>query len=76
VLTFELSPTGDEIQIHCDAEGVQTLIRSLARLAQKMTSDHDHLMTPSWAGHELTDEKQGQANRLVNMVTIYYRPRP
>ncbi|HEY2930855.1 MAG TPA: Imm32 family immunity protein [Acidobacteriota bacterium] len=34
------------------------------------TGGHDHLMTPAWAGHELTEERQGDNTKLVNMVTI------
>ena len=72
MLTFELSPDGDELEIHCDQEGLDVLLRTLHRLADSKSSlpRHDHLMTPGWAGNELTEEKQGEQNTLLNKVTV------
>jgi immunity protein 32 of polymorphic toxin system len=67
LLTFELVGDG-ELEIHGDAQGLQDLIRSLSRVAQ--TGEHDHLMTPSWGGQELSEEAQRPGARLVNKVTI------
>lgn len=36
--------------------------------------DHVHLMTPSWAGNELTEEVQGTGNVLFNHLRIVLRP--
>jgi hypothetical protein len=33
--------------------------------------EHEHLMTTSWSGSELTEEKQGKNNKLINKVTIF-----
>ncbi|MCU0608042.1 MAG: Imm32 family immunity protein [Candidatus Edwardsbacteria bacterium] len=52
-----------EIAITFDAEGLDVLLTSLNRLKQK--KGHDHLMTPSWAGNELTETRHGGANSLL-----------
>jgi hypothetical protein len=72
MLTFELSPDGDKIEIHCNQEGLDFLLRTLHQLADSKSPlpRHNHLMTPSWAGNELTEEKQGESNTLLNKVTV------
>lgn len=72
LLTFELIPDGDEVEIHCDQQGLEELLRLLNGLANSESPlpKHEHLMTPSWAGHELTEEQQGEKNTLMNKVTI------
>ena len=70
LLTFELSEDGNELEIHCDDSGLEELIRVCQRL--KQSRGHDHLMTPSWGGHELGEEKQGETNILLNQVTIRF----
>ena len=71
-LTFELSPAGDEVEIHGDAAGLRRLAETLRRLAGSRLSDHEHLATPEWAGDELSSEKQSLDNdtRVINQVTI------
>jgi hypothetical protein len=72
ILTFELPQDGGEIQIHGNEEGLRELCGVLQRLLKSPKSEHDHLFTPCWGGHELTEEKQGSAtDRLINKVTIY-----
>jgi hypothetical protein len=73
MLTFELTPDLDELEIHTDREGLRNLLNYIRRL---MESDeplprHDHLMTPSWGGHELTEEAQTENGRLLNHVKIH-----
>ncbi len=70
LLTFELGPDGKELEIHCDQRGLGALIRILSRLAQAKGQSHDHLMTPAWGGVELSEEQQGEANRLLHKVTV------
>jgi hypothetical protein len=53
---------------HANAEGVAVL-KHWVEVALK-TNDHQHLMTPEWGGAELSPERQGQSNRLVNHVKI------
>jgi hypothetical protein len=68
MLTFELTKDKDEIEIHGDQEGLSRLVGIISRIIK--SSGHDHLMTPAWGGSELTSEKQGQTNTLVNKVTV------
>jgi hypothetical protein len=46
-----------EVAICFDEEGLSFLVERLSALKGKL--DHTHLMTPSWAGNELTEVKQG-----------------
>lgn len=74
LLTFEIAADTDAIEIHADRQGLQDLIDKLLRLKNSLpskTSEHDHLMTPSWGGTELTEEKQGRESTLINKVTIH-----
>ncbi len=72
LLTFEFTPDCDEVEIHCDRKGLDTLLTILHKLADSKSPlpRHDHLMTPAWAGNELTEEKQGEQNTLLNKVTV------
>lgn len=69
MLTFEITEEGDEIEIHGDREGLVSLLRAISTVLE--SGDHDHLMSPSWGGKELAEEKQGETNDLVNKVSIY-----
>ncbi|MFQ3582060.1 MAG: Imm32 family immunity protein [Chloracidobacterium sp.] len=45
------------------------MIEKLTRLRRKQ--DHEHLMTPSWGGNELTEVKQGGAEYgLINHLHL------
>jgi hypothetical protein len=73
ILTVEAKRPGDqpieEVAVCFDDDGLHTLIDKLQRLQGKC--DHTHLMTPAWAGNELTEEKQGGAEyELVNHVRL------
>ena len=58
-----------EVAICCDDEGLDFLVEKLTRLRGKR--DHTHLMTPSWSGNELTEEKQGgNQYELVNHLRL------
>lgn len=69
LLTFELSVDGDQLEIHGDIAGLHDLSRTLQRVIE--THEHEHLMTPSWGGNELSEEAQGKGARLINKVTIH-----
>ena len=60
------------IEIFCDEEGIDFLIKKLTNL--KKYGGHEHFKTPSWAGHELTEEKQVENNYIINHLTIYLTP--
>lgn len=61
ILTLEIkeqSPINEsELALCFDDEGLGILIGKLQSLME--TKDHLHLMTPSWAGDDLTEDKIG-----------------
>lgn len=62
-----------EVAICFDAEGLEVLLRKLEHL--KCRIDHLHLMTPSWAGHELTEELNGGGQyQLINSLRLVRLP--
>jgi hypothetical protein len=65
-LSFELTKEGT-LEVFFDVEGRNLLIRSLQRMQEP--GDHDHLMTPAWGSHELSEETHHD-NRLIHMVTL------
>lgn len=71
MLTVESNETAQAIEIFCDSDGLETLVRKLEILRAK--GGHVHLMTPAWAGDELTEEVQGEGNRLLNHLRIVLR---
>jgi hypothetical protein len=68
MLTFEITGTGDTIEIHADLKGLSRLIEILKKLPEEV--GHTHLMTSTLGGTELTKEKQGVNNKLANHVKI------
>jgi len=59
----------DEVAISFDEKGLELLLEKISSLKGK--KDHLHLMTPSWAGDELTEEGQeGEKYTLVNHLRI------
>jgi hypothetical protein len=76
LLTFEMSKDRDSIEIHANEEGIRDLIYYLQRLAGGTSPPpkHEHLMTPEWGGHELTQTRQGADSTLINQVTIFCWP--
>lgn len=73
-LTFEMTADWRQLQIHCDLEGLKQMIHTLTRLSERSKPDHDHWMTPSWSGHELTERKKGDGTILINQVDVHYWP--
>ncbi|MDT8071089.1 MAG: Imm32 family immunity protein [Terriglobia bacterium] len=71
MLTVEYG--NDVVEINCDEPGLDLLIRKLQLLKQH--GGHQHLMTPSWAGDELTEEKQGPENILIHHLRIALAPK-
>ena len=70
-LSFEYTnkpPQTGELFVFCDAAGLEQLIQQLEIL--KRHKGHVHLMTPSWAGKELTENKQLPDSTLVNHLRI------
>lgn len=71
VLTFEMTSGGQELEIFCNSEGIDELITILSKLrAAQGRPQHDHLMTPSHAGYELSEDAHSEENKLLHVVTI------
>lgn len=64
MLTVELTPDGDQHEVHFDARCAEEVIRYLQTAVEH--SGHDHLMTAAWGGQELSDETQGEHNKLIH----------
>ena len=74
VLNFATNAEGDQLFIHADSAGLDTLIRSLTQLRLKLDQgdcDHDHLMTDAWGGVGLTERSLKEGERTVHHVKIY-----
>lgn len=71
MLTFEYDPEA-QLEIYCDHDGLETLLRELIILKER--GGHAHLMTPSWAGQELTEDRQGEHTTLIHHVLIRIKP--
>lgn len=74
VLVFVTDKEG-QLFVHADAKGLTVLIEALERLRKKAVvgeCEHDHLLTDSWAGSELSEklgcEKEGV---LIHHVKLY-----
>ena len=70
--TVESLPSKNELAIFCDAKGLDTLVGQL-KILQKLQG-HVHLMTPSWGGQELTENKQGAENLLIHHLRVTLVP--
>jgi len=69
-LTVEITRDADpEVAIAFDSEGLEHLIRKLNSLRDRI--DHLHLMTPAWAGDDLSEQGRGGPDyRLVHSVRL------
>ena len=72
LLTVEYNGMKGAVEIHLDNQGLDLLMERLHKL--KKHGGHDHLLTPAWAGNELTEEKQGAENRVINQISIMLWP--
>ena len=75
MLVFEQDREHDTIEIHCTRDALRDLGERLIALSDR-ADDHLHLMTPAWAGTELTEELMDGAHELINKVTIYCWTKP
>lgn len=72
LLTFELSKEADELHVCTDIPGLENLIQELSTLlkwSKEGKTEHIHLMTEEWGGHELSSN--AQVGSLVNHVKFY-----
>lgn len=69
-LTVEITRDADpEVAIAFNAEGLELLIRKLTSLRDRI--DHLHLMTPAWAGDDLSEDgRAGPDYSLVHSLRL------
>lgn len=78
LLSFTAGPEGDEVTIHGDREGLERLRTALDALIKGLDEgacEHDHLMSPTCAGNELTETMLGlerqAGHKTVHHVKLY-----
>jgi hypothetical protein len=64
-------PTGElaEVDMYLDREGLTSLLSQLTLLSTDKT-DHLHLMTPSWGGDHLSEERHRADSQLVHHLEV------
>lgn len=72
ILTFELSRDMKTLNVHLDKNGIISLQNILDDLKNNSKTDHVHLMSHSYGGEELSEEKQSESSILLNNVKIHY----
>ena len=71
LLTFEWDSDNEILEIHGNGKGLEKLKNAIDSLIDKTDNDHIHLMTKSWGGDELSDDKQCLENALINHVKLF-----
>lgn len=71
LLTFELDPDNEILEIHGNQVGLEKLRNVIDSLLAKNKNDHTHLMSENWGGNELSDDKQCSDNEIINHVKIF-----
>lgn len=71
IFTVEHNSNSECVEIFLDNEGIEFFLRKLNKLHKN--GGHTHFMTPSWAGYELTEERQGNDNELINHLKVYLK---
>ena len=70
MVVFEFDEEQERVEIHGTSEDLRELSNIIAKQAERI-DDHDHLMTPSWAGDELSEKLVNKKDKLINHVAIY-----
>lgn len=73
MLTVEYDEIREEVSICFDPEGLRLLMAALERLKG---NDHEHLMTPAWAGTELDEKSLGEGAKLIPHLRLVRREVP
>lgn len=71
LLTFEWDSDNEVLEIHGNEKGLEKLKDIIDSLMTKTNNDHIHLMTKSWGGDELSDDRQCSENVLINHVKLF-----
>jgi hypothetical protein len=77
LLTFEIDKDSDQIFVHGDSAGLEYFAKSLLKIAEQAKNGefpHDHFFTEEWGGDELSSEKQGKEDKIINHVKVYGWP--
>ena len=72
---YEKTKTGSGlVEVHSDEDGAELLIKRFSRFVERAKRDYDHFMTPSWAGHELTEKRLNPQAELINKMDLRFWP--
>jgi len=63
-----------EIEITLDQEGIEFLVSSLLKLRDASGTRHNHFMTASWGGWELSEKPFHSGGALVQHVCVTVFP--
>ena len=77
LLTFELDKDAEQVFVHGDPAGPEYFANELLKMAaqaKKGEFPHDHFFTEEWGGNELSSEKQGTEEKLINHVKVFCWP--
>lgn len=70
MLSFQITNSGQAVQIYCDAEGMATLLKHLAGLIGAH-ADHRHLLSPSCGGSDLNDTNPWGEKAICEVIIDY-----
>ena len=70
MLSFQVTNSGQSVQIYCDAEGMSVLLTTLAELIGAHAS-HRHLRSPSGGGSDLNDTNPWGEKALSEVIIDY-----
>ena len=75
LLTFELYKDTEKIFVHGDPAGLEyfanALLKTVAQ-AKKWEIFHNNFFTEEWGGNELSSEKQGEEDKLINPIKVFF----
>jgi len=71
LLTFEWDAKNETLEIHGNRIGLENLKKMIDSILTTNNDDHIHLMTKSWGGNELSNEKQCLKNTLIHHVKLF-----
>jgi len=70
LLSVELVNGNDQVEIHCNEEGLSRLIEKLESLRTKQ-GDHIHLRAAEIGGNDLTDDLVGVKNKKIVELKVF-----
>jgi hypothetical protein len=70
ILTVEYLPNEQALEVFFDKGGLGILTRAIE--LRRRHGGHDHLKTASWAGTELSEQRQDEASELVHHLYLTF----